>query len=109
MSNMERETKKIKLPVSEKEVEIYTYITGGEKRQLNEILMSGISADVSGQAKGEIPLSSVYKANDKALELLVRNLKIEEINNLQSVDYDFLTAEINKISNDSEYAQKKTT
>ena len=105
---MNRETKKINLPVTGKEVEIYTYISGGEKRQLNEILTSGISADVSGQAKGEIPLSSVYKANDKALDLLVINLSIEEINDLPSGDYDFLLEEVNKISNDSQYAEKKT-
>jgi len=102
-----RETKKIILPITKQEVEIYTYITGGEKRQLNEILTLGISADASGQPKGEIPISSVYKANDKALELLTATLKIEEINNLPVGDYDFLLAEVNKVSNDSDFAQKK--
>jgi len=103
-----RDTKKITLPITNQIVEIYTYITGGEKRQLNEILTNGISADATGQPKGEIPISSVYKANDKALELLVITLKIEDINNLPSGDYDFLLLEVNKISNDTDFAQKKT-
>lgn len=105
MSN--RETKKIKLSATGKEVEIYTYITGGEKRQINEILTANLSADMTGSAKGEIPLSVVYKANDKALELLVL-LPIEEINNLPNSDYEFLIGEVNKITNDSSFAEKKT-
>jgi len=106
---MSRETKKITLPVTGKEIEIYTYITGGEKRQITEILTSGLSADVTGQAKGEIPLSVVYVANDKALELLSVGITLEEINVLPSKDYDFLLAEINKVSNDTDFVEKKTT
>jgi hypothetical protein len=105
MSN--RETKKIILPVTQKEVEIYTYITGGEKRQINEILTANLSADVTGSAKGEIPLSVVYKANDKALELMVK-LPIDEVNNLPSKDYDFLLNEVNQVTNDSSFSEKKT-
>lgn len=106
---MERETKKIILPVTQKEVTLYTYITGGEKRQINEILTSGLSADLNGQAKGEIPLSVVYKANDKALELLVTSLTPKEINDLPSTDFDFVIAEVNKVTNGVDYSEKKTS
>jgi hypothetical protein len=103
-----REIKKIILPITNKEVEIYTYITGGEKRQITEILTGGISADITGTAKGDIALSTVYKANDKALELLVKTLSEQEIKDLPSRDYDFLLSEVNLISNDTDFSQKKT-
>lgn len=105
---MSRETKKITLPVTQKEVEIKTYISAGEKRQINEIITAGLSADITGQAKGEIPLSLVYKANDKALELLVVNMTLAEINDLPAVDGDFLVEKVNEVSNDKEYSEKKT-
>jgi hypothetical protein len=103
-----REIKKIILPATNKEVEIYTYITGGEKRQITEILTGNLSADLTGSAKGEIPLTLVYQANDKALSLLVKTLNEQEIKDLPSKDYDFLLSEVNKISNDTDFSQKKT-
>jgi hypothetical protein len=112
---MERQTKTIKLPITGFTVEYYSYITAGEKRQITEILTSSISADMQGQAKGEIPLSFVFKANDKAVELLIKNIdgKTDEVlstvTNLPSTDYDFLLSEINKVSSDSDYQEKKTT
>ena len=104
----DRSTKKVILPVTKKEVEIYTYITGGEKRQINEILTDGIKADLTGQAKGEVSLSVVYKSNDKALELLVRGMTVEEIKDLPSTDYDFLLDCVNEVTNDKDYTEKKT-
>ena len=105
---MSRETKKITLPQTQGEVEIYTYITGGEKRQINEILTASLSADTSGVAKGEIALSVVFKANDKALELLVVGYT-DELKDLPANDYDYLLEEVNKITNDTSFSQKKTT
>lgn len=112
---MDRQTKKITLPVTKTEAVIYTYITGGEKRKINEVLTENISADLSGEAKGEIPLSLVYKTNDLALELLVVELdnsaddKITRISNLPERDYNFLLEEVNKVTQDSDFlAEKKT-
>jgi hypothetical protein len=112
---MERQTKTIKLPITGFTVEYYSYITAGEKRQITEIMTSTMSANVSGQVTGDIPLSLVYKSNDKALELLIKNIdgKTDEVlstvTNLPSTDYDFLLSEINKVSSDSDYQEKKTT
>jgi hypothetical protein len=111
---MDRNTNKITLPSSKVEVEFYTYITAGEKRQITEILTTGMSADSSGSIKGEIPLSLVYKSNDKAIELLIKRIGeftsevLSNVNNLPSNDYDFLLAEINKISNNTDFVEKKT-
>jgi hypothetical protein len=112
---MERTKNKITLPSTKIEVEFYTYITAGEKRQITEIMTSTMSADITGGVKGEIPLSLVYKSNDKALELLITrigentNEVLLDVNNLPSSDYDFLLNEINKVSSGSDFAEKKTT
>ena len=104
-----RETKKVILPYTKKEVDIYTYITGGEKRKITEILTEGIKADLNGKAQGDIALSVVYKANDMTLTLLVPSMKIEEINDLPVTDYDFLLAQVNDITKDVAYSEKKTS
>ena len=111
---MERQTKTIKLPITGFTVEYYSYITAGEKREVTEILTSSISADMQGQAKGEIALSTVYKANDKAIELLIKSLNgstenvLSQIKDLPASDYDVLLEAVNAISNDTQYQQKKT-
>ena len=114
-SGMERTTKTTKLPLSNLEVVYYSYITAGEKQQITEIMTSGMSADITGSVKGEIPLSLVYKSNDKALELLVKSLNgstenvLSQIKDLPSSDYDLLLTEINDVTNNTDYNQKKTT
>lgn len=111
---MERPTNKITLPTTKNIIEYYSYITAGEKRQLTEILTSGMSADSSGSVKGEISLSLVYKSNDKALELLIKTINGESkdvlsfVSELPSTDYDLLLEEINKVSNNSDFVEKKT-
>lgn len=110
---MERPTLRITLPISKTEVEFYSYITAGEKRQITEILTAGMSANVSGQVNGDIPLATLFASNDKALELLVVKIGdktsnlVEIINSMHSVDAEFLVDEINKISNNADYNKKK--
>jgi hypothetical protein len=78
-------------------------------------MTSQMSASATGQVEGNIPLSLVYKSNDKTLELLIKSIgeKTDEVlsivTNLPSTDYDYLLTEINKISNDTNYQEKKTT
>lgn len=112
---MERKTLKITLPITGFEIGYYSYITAGEKQQITEIMTSNMSADATGSVKGDIPLSLVYKSNDKALELLVTSVNgitdniLEHVKGLPSSDYDVLLEEINKVTSDSAYTQKKTT
>lgn len=111
---MERTTKSITLPESKLTVEYYSYITAGEKRQITEILTSNMSASASGDISGEIPLSLMYKANDKAFELLIKkvgedtNDVLSVVSGLPSKDYDFLLEAINAITNNTDYEEKKT-
>lgn len=112
---MERKTLKINLPITGFEVGYYSYITAGEKQQITEIMTSNMSADATGSVKGDIPLSLVYKSNDKALELLVTSVNgitdnvLEQVKNLPSSDYDVLLEDINRVTSDTAYTQKKTT
>lgn len=105
-----RNTKKITLPTTKFEVEIYEYITGGEKRKINDLLMSSSVID-SGtqQLKGEIPMKLINEANDLALSILVKSIDnsiesiVERIKELPSLDYDFLLKEINSITNNESF------
>lgn len=111
---MTRPTKTIKLPETQFEVEYYSYITAGEKRKMTDILTSGISADVTGAIKGDIPLSSVYNANEKAMEMLIVKIGeesdiVKAITDLPASDYDFLFEAINKVSSNTDFSEKKTS
>ena len=96
-----RPTKIITLPVSGAEVEFYTYITGGEKRQVTDILTSTISADLTGQTKGDIPISLLNEANDKAMELLIVSISGDlPLKDLPSKDFDVIVSAINDVTGD---------
>jgi hypothetical protein len=104
-----RETKIITLPVTGLEVEVNAFVTGHEKRQITQVLLQNGSLDLKSQEiKGDIPLDLIYKANDKAVEILVKrigdkaNIK-EAIEALPVKDYDFLYAEIDKITKDADF------
>lgn len=101
----QRPTKTVTLPATKAEATIYTYITGGEKHSITKIITSGISADITGTAKGDIPLSLVFEANQKALELLVVSISGFDgtVSDLPSRDYDFLVSEINKVTADNDF------
>lgn len=107
---MTRETKTIELPVTKIKVEVFTFVTGLEKRTLTQMLLKNTSVDVKSQdIKGDIPLDLLYQANDKAVEMLVVSFDgstekiIENINNLPASDSEFLYQEINAITQDKDF------
>lgn len=107
---MERETKTISLPKTKAEVIIYTYITAKEKRQITDVMLKAGSVDLATSAvKGDIPLSAIYEANDKAMSFLVISINGEKdniketIDNLPATDSDYLFAEVNKITQDTDF------
>ena len=105
---MTRETKEITLPKTQAKVVLYTYITGGEKREITKILTANISADASGQTKGDIPVNLVHDANDKALSFMVVSIDgFERASDLPSSDFDYLVTEINKVTNDTDFLAQK--
>lgn len=105
---MIRPTKEIKLQVSGAKVVLNTYITGGEKRQITEVLTKNFSADTKGNTIGEIPLSALNEANDKAIEFVVVSISDDyKASDLPSVDYELLLEEINKITHNQDFLEDK--
>ena len=86
---MDRTKKTIELPVSKIKVELYDYMTGGEKKEM---------------AQGG---DNSVKMQEIALKKLVTNLKPEDINNLHGKDYDFLLLAVMEVITDSSWDVKK--
>lgn len=98
---MERPTKKIQLPISGKEAEIVSYFTRGEKQEIQKILYSSAKMSQGAEGKGsniDFSMVSALDSKNKALELAVKNMSIDEINNLPDEDADLIEVEVDKIS-----------
>ena len=69
---MERETKKIVLEKSRKEIEVKTYITSREKRAIDAIFLGGQSISIGTDGQNNVQMNAilVQQAQEKALELL---------------------------------------
>lgn len=99
---MNRETKEIITPIQKHKVILKTYITGREKREINNVFLTGTK--FSPNVKPELDGSLVQKSQDKLIEIIVVsvNNKTENILNtvldMHSQDFDFVLAEINNIT-----------
>jgi hypothetical protein len=102
-----RETKKITTK-GKFEVELKTYISGGESREISNVFLEGMKfqMDSTGQAKSnEMSASLGSKAQDKAIELLVVSVNGKKENVLNSVldmpksDFDEVLKEIDALQN----------
>ncbi len=103
------------------EIEIYTYITGGEARELQMIFLEGVKIEMTGGEVGEQKTSAVspidaslaMKAQDKAIELLVLSVGgkkeniLKEAQDLPKRDFDDVLLKLNEIQNGLD-AEKKT-
>jgi len=105
---MERKTNKIITKESKIEVEFYTFITGGEMRQIQDIFLA--DAEFSVQDKGQSSMNAI-KANlmnvaqDKTFELMILSVGgikenvAEEMSKLPLKDYDEIVTALNEITN----------
>lgn len=113
---MERETTSFKTPVSQQEVVIKSWLTGREKRKIQEVYLNEMSfkggEDASYDLRGEL----VNKAQDVAIQTVVVSVdgKAENILDIlldmRGQDFDFVVEQINKITASSsltEEAKKK--
>ncbi len=104
---MNRETIKFETPVGKQQIEIKTYITGREKRDLTNIYLSG---DINFNTESQ---NIVDKAQDLALQLIVVSIDgniegiVESILNMRSEDYDFIVKKVDEIQRGTS-AEKKT-
>jgi hypothetical protein len=98
-----RETKKIKTP-SGKEVEIKTYLTARERNELRAVFLKNMEVDPTTNQIKEIKGSVIEEAERKILELAIVSYDGSSENIIERLlegtpeDYDFVVAEVNKIS-----------
>lgn len=113
---MDRETRKFNTP-SGIEIEIKTYLTGGEQRQIDSILIDNMEVNVetkttqlpNKKSKAEI----IYQQENKLIELMVVGIAgnkeniIEKILAMKTADYNFIIQEINIASSGGLDTKKK--
>ena len=112
---MERETKTIKTP-SGKEAVLKTYLTAGEKRQLRSVFLKGMQVDFKEGVPEIKDISGAIldEAENKAIELTVISFDGSQENILARLlelpidEYDFIIEEINKITREKGFEEKKT-
>ena len=105
------ESKIIITPISKQKVEIKSWITGREKRELRSIFLKEMNFGMAGgeaeikEMKGDI----VDKAEDKAIETVIVSVDgkkenvVDSILAMNSKDSDFVIAEVNKITKDTDF------
>jgi len=112
---MERATKTVEISGGVK-VEMYTYITGRESREIQQIFLEGTKIHfdgIGGTAPSDIDASLAMKAQDKALELLVVSLDgekekvLDKILDLPKEDYEKVVGAVSEIQNGLS-SEKKT-
>lgn len=117
---MERETKKITLPITKTEVEINTYVTGREKRALTNLYLGGdINYDIDSQKVKGLNMEIVDKAQDLAWKTVVVSFGgkkdgddgfsiVDAILDLRAEDYQFVVDAVNEVTTDKSFEKKKT-
>ncbi len=108
---MNRETKKITTPIGNQVIEIKTYITGREKRDITNIYLSGnLDFNADTQSIKGINAGLADKAQDLALQTIVVSIDgnaegiVEQILNMRSEDTDFIFKAIDEVQR----GEKKT-
>ena len=124
---MERETKKVTTPVSKQVVEIKTYITGREKREITNSFMHGdIKYNVKENDISGFKLNSMDVQQDVAFKTIVVSVDghkygdsvgegdslklfsiVDAILDMRDADYKFVVDSINEVTNGT-ITEKKT-
>ena len=111
---MNREIKKITTPIDNIEIELFEWLTGGEKRNITNSLLDNQDLQMSGASQNfKISSEVINKAQDIGFKTVVVSVGgnkeniVDSILNLKSKDFDFIVDEINKITNDDEELKKK--
>lgn len=112
---MNRETQTITTPVSKQEVVINTYLTGREKRQLQNVFLQGdLAFNPDSKNVTGINFSLIDKEQDLAWSLVVVSIDgskedvVTKILDMRAEDYDFIVANVNAIRKDKNFEEKKT-
>lgn len=105
-----RPTKEITLTGTDKKITLYTYITGREKRELDNVFLKDVGKVKVGHIdQTEIDVGAADTAQDAAFRLVVRAIDgkedgvdgfniVSEILDLPNSDFQQLIGEINKVT-----------
>lgn len=116
---MERETIEVTTPVGKHVLVLNTYITGREKRLLQNVYLEGnLNFDTEGKRVEGMKMDAlVNKATDLAWRLVVASFDgkkdgvegfnvVEAILDLQQKDYSFVLAKVNAVTGDEDFEKK---
>ncbi|KAA0004647.1 MAG: hypothetical protein FE038_02080 [Thermoplasmata archaeon] len=103
---MERETHTITTPVGKQKIELLSWITGKEKRELRNVFLKRMNFKMSGAEAqtDQIDGSVIEEAENKAIEIVVVSIDgskekiLEKVLSMRDKDYDFVITEINKVT-----------
>jgi len=112
---MERETKVIK--TENHQVEIKTYLTAGERREIRNVYLKGLKLNIEGVVPkiSEFPPELITEAENKVIETVIVSIDGSKENILQRFlefkipEYEQVMAEIDKVSGGAEFEVKKKT
>lgn len=112
---MNRETKTITTPIGQDKVELYTYVTGREKRALtNLFLNANFDFDTEAGKVKNLDYKVIDIAQDLAFTTVVVSINDNKENILTTLldmrdeDMKFIVAEVNKVTNGPLTEEKKT-
>ena len=108
MGNPEtRETKEFVTPVGKNKIVAYSYLTGREKRAISDVFLRStkFSMDENQKIKTDsVDATLTNKSRDRAISLIVVSVDgvkedvVNKILDLRNEDYEFVVAEIDKIT-----------
>lgn len=112
---MEREYKTIKTPVQGDTIQLKTWLTAREKREIQNVYFQDVAFKQGGDY--EIQANKVNEAQDKTIQMTVesinstikdKNLILEYVlDEMRSKDFEFLLSEIEKITSTDVEDKKK--
>jgi hypothetical protein len=112
-----RETKTIVTPTGHK-IELYTYITGREKRALVNVFLDGkVNFNTDTQQVNGISANVVDLAQNLTWRTVIVSVdgkkegEIDIVNtilDLRDIDFNFVTNAVNDITKDKDFEEKKT-
>ncbi len=110
---MDRQFKEIVTPKGGHKVTLKAWLTGREKRNIQAVYLQDVDLKASqGGAAQEYKISGgkFYEAQNVAINTLVVSVDgskegvLEKVLDMRAVDFDFLVAEINKLTSGEEEA-----
>lgn len=112
---MNRETTTITTPHSNQQVVLNTYLTGREKRQLQNIFLQGnLQFNAESNNVTGINYALVDKEQDLAWQLVIVSIDgsnediVNKVLDMRAGDYDFIVTHVNKVKADTSFEEKKT-